>query len=31
MWTVRFHLFEECSDAPADSPHGHGAFFFTVP
>jgi hypothetical protein len=31
MWTVRFHLFEECSDAPTDSPHGHGAFFVMVP
>jgi hypothetical protein len=31
MWTVRFHLYEECSDAPADSPHGHGAFFVNVP
>jgi hypothetical protein len=31
MWTIRFHLFEECSDAPADSPHGHGAFLVNVP
>ena len=30
-WTVRFHLFEECSDAPVDSPHGHAAFFVDVP
>jgi hypothetical protein len=30
-WTVRFHLFEQCSDAPADSPHGHAAFFVDVP
>jgi hypothetical protein len=31
MWTVRFHLFEECGDAPVDSPHGHGAFYVMVP
>ncbi len=30
-WTERFHLFEECSDAPDDSPHGHAAFFINVP
>jgi hypothetical protein len=30
-WTVRFHLFEECSDTPDDSPHGHAAFFVKVP
>jgi hypothetical protein len=30
-WTVRFHLFEECSDSRADSPHGHAAFFVNVP
>jgi hypothetical protein len=30
-WTVRFHLFEECADAPEDSPHGHAAFHVTVP
>jgi len=30
-WTVRFHFYEECSDAPADSPHGHAAFFVRVP
>jgi hypothetical protein len=29
-WTVRFHLFEECTDTPA-SPHGHAAFFVKVP
>ncbi len=29
-WTVRFHFFEGCTDAPA-SPHGHAAFFVTVP
>jgi len=31
IWTVRFHLFEECSDDPADSPHGHAAFYVQVP
>ena len=30
-WTVRFHLFEECSDSTDDSPHGHAAFFVQVP
>jgi hypothetical protein len=30
-WTVRFHFFETCSDTPEDSPHGHAAFFITVP
>jgi hypothetical protein len=30
-WTVRFHFFETCSDAPEDSPHGHAAFFIDVP
>jgi hypothetical protein len=30
-WTVRFHFFENCDDAPADSPHGHAAFFVRVP
>jgi hypothetical protein len=29
-WTVRFHLYETCSDAP-DSPHGHAAFYVQVP
>jgi hypothetical protein len=31
MWTVRFHLYEECSDSNEDSPHGHGAFYVNVP
>ena len=31
MWTVRFHFYETCSDVPADSPHGHAAFFLNVP
>lgn len=30
-WTVRFHLFEECSDSQEDSPHGHAAFYVQVP
>jgi hypothetical protein len=31
VWTVRFHLFEECGDSQEDSPHGHAAFFVQVP
>jgi hypothetical protein len=31
LWTVRFHMYEECSDAPEDSPHGHIAFYIDVP
>jgi hypothetical protein len=30
-WVVRFHFFEDCSDIPEDSPHGHAAFFIDVP
>ena len=30
-WTLRFHLFENCQDTFADSPHGHAAFHITVP
>ena len=30
-WTVRFHFYENCNDAPEDSPHGHAAFFVHVP
>lgn len=30
-WTVRFHFNEFCCDIVPDSPHGHAAFFFTVP
>ncbi|HEV8548769.1 MAG TPA: hypothetical protein VGQ57_07075 [Polyangiaceae bacterium] len=30
-WVIRFHYFETCSDVPADSPHGHAAFYFDVP
>jgi hypothetical protein len=29
-WTVRFHMYDRCADAP-DSPHGHAAFFIDVP
>jgi len=29
-WTVRFHLYEECTDTD-DSPHGHAAFYVSVP
>src|SRR5258708_31334364 len=29
-WTVRFHFFGNCTDAP-DAPHGHVAFYVTVP
>ncbi len=31
MWTVRFHFFEECLDYLDDSPHGHAAFYVSVP
>jgi hypothetical protein len=30
-WVARFHFFEECSDEPEDSPHGHVAFYIDVP
>jgi hypothetical protein len=30
-WVVRLHLYETCSDALDDSPHGHIAFYFDVP
>lgn len=30
-WVIRFHYFENCSDLPADSPHGHVAFYIDVP
>ncbi len=29
-WTVRFHFFGDCTDSET-SPHGHAAFFVTVP
>jgi hypothetical protein len=31
VWTLRFHLHEECADLLDDSPHGHAAFHITVP
>jgi hypothetical protein len=31
QWTVRFHLHENCQDQTDDSPHGHAAFFISVP
>jgi hypothetical protein len=31
QWTVRFHMYEGCSDLADDSPHGHVAFFVNVP
>jgi len=30
-WVVRWHYFENCSDIPEDSPHGHVAFYIDVP
>jgi hypothetical protein len=30
-WVARFHFFENCSDEPEDSPHGHVAFYIDVP
>jgi hypothetical protein len=30
-WDVRFHFNECCDDGPADSPHGHAAFWINVP
>jgi len=30
-WTVRYHLFGDCTDASDESPHGHAAFFVEVP
>jgi hypothetical protein len=30
-WVIRFHYFENCSDLPPDSPHGHAAFYIDVP
>ena len=31
QWQVRFHFNENCEDLWGDSPHGHAAFYFTVP
>jgi hypothetical protein len=30
-WILRFHFNESCSDAPADSPHGHVGFRINIP
>ena len=30
-WVVRFHFFGSCDDYLDTSPHGHAAFFVTVP
>lgn len=30
-WSIRMHLFEQCSDLLPDSPHGHVAFYVDVP
>ena len=30
-WTVRFHLYQFCADTTEDSPHGHAAFYVSVP
>jgi hypothetical protein len=30
-WNVRFHFNENCDDTLPDSPHGHAAFWVTVP
>jgi hypothetical protein len=30
-WVVRFHFFGSCEDTLETSPHGHAAFFVTVP
>lgn len=31
LWYVRFHFNGNCCDALPDSPHGHAAFYVTVP
>jgi hypothetical protein len=31
QWSVRFHFNENCYDELPDSPHGHAAFWVTVP
>jgi hypothetical protein len=30
-WTVRFHIYEQCTDVSDESPHGHAAFYIDVP
>jgi hypothetical protein len=31
QWTVKFHLYESCTDVAATSPHGHVSFYVNVP
>jgi hypothetical protein len=31
LWTIRFHLHENCADLLPDSPHGHAAYYINVP
>jgi hypothetical protein len=31
MWYVRFHFYEYCADSTEDAPHGHVAFYISVP
>jgi len=31
QWTIRFHIYEECSELLETSPHGHVAFYISVP
>lgn len=31
IWTMRYHLYSDCVDLSADSPHGHVAFYVEVP
>ena len=31
QWQIRSHFYEDCSDNPVDSPHGHAAFYVSVP
>ena len=31
QWTIRFHIYEECSELLETSPHGHVAFYIAVP
>jgi len=31
QWTIRFHLYEECSELLDTSPHGHVAFYILIP
>jgi len=31
QWTIRFHIYDECSELLETSPHGHVAFYISVP